>query len=68
MCFSSLLPLQDGFVEFYRQAAATDHNQSVKTALYAAAGVGLAGLTFLAARKVSTYIQVVFQVLLSRNP
>lgn len=55
-------------MEFYRNAAAADHNPSVKTALYAAAGVGLAGLTFLAARKVSTYIQVVFQVLLSRNP
>lgn len=61
---------QDGFCEFYQRSAAADHNPSVKTALYAAAGVGLAGLTFLAARKMSTYVlHVLFHVVLSSgNP
>ncbi|XP_062860511.1 bcl-2-like protein 10 [Trichomycterus rosablanca] len=40
----------EGFCKFFRSAGHVSHESSMKTALFAAAGVGLAGLTFLLAR------------------
>ncbi|KAI5611368.1 guanine nucleotide-binding protein subunit beta-5b [Silurus asotus] len=40
----------DGFCKFFRSTGHVSHESSMKTALFAAAGVGLAGLTFLLAR------------------
>ncbi|KAK3570338.1 hypothetical protein QTP86_017280 [Hemibagrus guttatus] len=40
----------DGFCEFFRSSSQTAQESSMKTALFAAAGVGIAGLTFLLVR------------------
>ncbi|XP_060895774.1 bcl-2-like protein 10 isoform X1 [Labrus mixtus] len=40
----------EGFCQFSRSARETSQDSSMKTALFAAAGVGLAGLTFLLVR------------------
>ncbi|XP_076851451.1 bcl-2-like protein 10 [Brachyhypopomus gauderio] len=40
----------DGFCKFFRGAGHVSQESSMKTALFAAAGVGLAGLTFLLVR------------------
>ncbi|GAA6071300.1 bcl-2-like protein 10, partial [Tachysurus ichikawai] len=40
----------DGFCKFFRSSSQVGQDSSMKTALFAAAGVGLAGLTFLLAR------------------
>lgn len=64
--FLSPFLFQEGFCKFYRSASAAEQNSSMKTALYAAAGVGLAGLAFVAARKMSTdVLNVLIHVLLS---
>ena len=46
-CFSFF---QEGFCKFSRSAREVSQESSMKTALFAAAGVGLAGLTFLLVR------------------
>ncbi|XP_066541376.1 bcl-2-like protein 10 isoform X2 [Hoplias malabaricus] len=40
----------EGFCKFVQRAESNSHESSMKTALFAAAGVGLAGLTFLLVR------------------
>lgn len=50
-CSSPLLFLsQEGFCKYSFAAREVNHDSSMKTALFAAAGVGLAGLTFLLVR------------------
>lgn len=43
--------VQEGFCEFSRRATVASQDSSMKKALFAAAGVGLAGLTFLLVRQ-----------------
>lgn len=42
--------VQEGFCKFFRSSTDVNQDSSMKTALFAAAGVGLAGLTFLLVR------------------
>lgn len=57
--------LQEGFCKFSRSAREVSQDSSMKKALFAAAGVGLAGLTFLLVRQLafstldaSTYFKI----------
>lgn len=48
--FSFVCVLQEGFCKFSCIASDVNQESSMKTALFAAAGVGIAGLTFLLVR------------------
>lgn len=49
-CVFVFVFLQEGFCEFSHSARELSQDSSMKTALFAAASVGLAGLTFLLVR------------------
>lgn len=49
-CVCCVFLVQDGFCRFFSSTDHVSYDSSMKTALFAAAGVGLAGLTFLLVR------------------